>query len=47
MRSWIWAANPFGSVMITVRDFSGSPVLRFFHSSQSPVLSAHHEMKQN
>jgi hypothetical protein len=37
IRSWISAANPFGSVMIIVQDFSRSPVARSFHSSQSPA----------
>jgi hypothetical protein len=44
---WHAVVDLGGSVMITVRIFSRSPVLQFFHSSQSPPLSAQHEMKQN
>ena len=44
---WHGVVDLGGSVMITVRIFSRSPVLQFFHSSQSPPLSAQHEMKKN
>ena len=37
IRSWIFAANSFGSVMIIVQELSRSPVLRSFNSSQSPA----------
>jgi hypothetical protein len=37
IRSWTSAAKSFGSVIIMVKDFSCSPVSRFFHSSQSPA----------